>query len=223
MSTQEKKEIIPQNSQDKLATSLIKTGIGLIGFSLLLFILIFYPTLQEEFTYLVNKPSTDVMVSLPSDAPLNGEVMVPVDTDFGIVIPKIGANARIIENINPYNSIEYQVALTKGVAHAKGSSTPELGGNTFLFAHSSDNFYNANRYNSVFYLIRKLEIGDEIIIFQNETQYEYLVTETLLVEPEAIEYLSPESQNPKLTLMTCWPPGTTLKRLVVIGEIKNTL
>jgi LPXTG-site transpeptidase (sortase) family protein len=147
-------------------------------------------------------------------------VVAPVDNAFSIIVPKIGANAKVIEDVDPYNSAEYQLALTKGVAHARGTSFPGQGGNTFLFAHSSDNFYNANRYNSVFYLLHKLELGDAFYIIKDGVVYKYEVSATSVVSADAIEFLEDlGGETEHATLMTCWPPGTTLKRLVVVGNL----
>src|SRR5690606_7249057 len=46
------------------------------------------------------------------------EVLVPQDPDFSIVIPKIAANANVIQNVDPANEPEYLDALQHGVAHA---------------------------------------------------------------------------------------------------------
>src|SRR3989339_451702 len=62
--------------------------------------------------------------------------MEPVDQEFGIVVPKIGANSKVIANVDPYNSKVYQRALTQGVAHAAGTVLPGEIGNSFLFSHS---------------------------------------------------------------------------------------
>jgi hypothetical protein len=40
-----------------------------------------------------------------------------------------------------------------GVAHAKGTVFPHKG-NIYLFAHSTDNWWNVGRYNAVFYLLK---------------------------------------------------------------------
>jgi sortase A len=144
--------------------------------------------------------------------------------EFGIVIPKIRANAKVINNIDPFNSKEYQWALTKGVAHAKGTAYPGHAGNTFIFAHSSVDWYIANRYNSVFYLLHKLEKGDKIEMYYKKKKYVYEVTVKKYVDASDVSYLN--SQNSLnslntsiLTLMTCWPPGTTYKRLIVQAKI----
>src|SRR3990167_4411295 len=119
----------------------------------------------------------------------------PVDKDFGIVIPKIGANSKVIANVDPYNSKVYQRALTQGVAHAAGTILPGEIGNSFLFSHSSVNFYEASRYNSVFYLLNKLEEGDLIYIYLNEEKLVFRVTDTGIYKPQAVEFLKPGSQQ----------------------------
>ncbi|KKU46830.1 MAG: hypothetical protein UX62_C0006G0003, partial [Microgenomates group bacterium GW2011_GWA2_46_7] len=79
--------------------------------------------------------------------------LTPVNTDFSLVIEKIGAMAPIVQDVNSQDSGQYQRALTRGIAHAAGTSLPGQGGNIFLFAHSSANPLDASRFNSVFYLV----------------------------------------------------------------------
>lgn len=174
---------------------------------LAIFILTFFPVLKEEVKYLAkNKKTTGI---------------IPVDREFGIVIPKIKANAKIISNVNPYNADVYQKALTQGVAHAAGTAFPGHAGNSFLFAHSSVDWYIANRYNSVFYLINKLERGDKIEAYYKGKKYTYEVFDKLTVGPEDVSYLDPgaSGDSATLTLMTCWPPGTSVKRLIIKAKI----
>jgi len=109
----------------------------------------------------------------------------------------------------------YQKALTKGVAHAKGTSLPGQGGNIFIFSHSSSDFLNARRYNSIFYLLSKLVLGDEVKIYFENTEYKYSVLSRKAVEPTDLSYLASRSDQEVLTLMTCWPPGTSQKRLII--------
>jgi sortase A len=146
------------------------------------------------------------------------KAIYPVDERSGIVIPKIGANASVIPDVDWQDSSVYQQALTKGVAHAKGTSHPGEPGNVFIFAHSGVDFYEASRYNAVFYLLGKLVAGDEIYLFQDGKKLVYRVSDTRTVAPEQVEYLSGDATKKTLTLMTCWPAGTTYKRLVVLAD-----
>jgi LPXTG-site transpeptidase (sortase) family protein len=152
------------------------------------------------------------------------QVLVPEDTRFGLVIPKIGANAKVFPNVDPGNSVEFLSVLQKGVAHAKGSVFPGISGTTYLFAHSTDNWWHVGRYNAVFYLLKELQAGDEISIFFEDVRYDYVVTEKVITSAEDLSYLFPSKQEGKqrLVLQTCWPPGTTWKRLLIVANLRST-
>ncbi len=148
--------------------------------------------------------------------------LTPLSTSFGIVIPKIAANARVIDNVNPGDSTAYMAALKEGVAHASGTAYPGEVGDTYLFAHSVGNFWEVNQWNAVFYLLRELRPGDEVNIFYKEKRYIYIVYDQKTVNPDETGYLEAQTNFPRLTLQTCWPPGTTLKRLLVFARLKNS-
>lgn len=194
---------------NKLPQILVGIGVFLILSSLALFVFIFFPVAKVEINYSLNKPKANI------------NQIIPIDKNFGIVIPKIGANAKIVPEVDPYNSNIYQLALTKGVAQAKGTANPTKNGNMFLFSHSSANILEAGRYNSIFYLLSKLEKDDEIYIYYKGTKYKYKVSDKKTVDAKDISYLSANSNEEMLTLMTCWPAGTTYKRLIVVAKKTN--
>jgi sortase A len=187
----------------------IVSGIILLIIALIIPISTFTPVFKAEISYQLNQKK-----SKPTE-------IIPINTEFSIVIPKINANAKVIKNVDAFDSKIYQQTLTKGVAHAKNTSTPDRSGNTFIFAHSAGNWYQANQFNAVFYLLNKLEVGDEIILYYQSQKYIYSVQESKLVKGDELNYMESKTNQKQLTLMTCWPPGTTLKRLVVIATLKN--
>lgn len=141
-----------------------------------------------------------------------------LNREFSIIIPKIEASASVVAGVDPYQKDEYLLALKRGVAHAKGSALPGQPGNVYIFAHSTDTFYNVGRYNAVFYLIGKLSVEDKVYIYYKNNKYAYEVTDKKVVQPTDIKYLGRLSDENTLTLQTCYPPGTTLMRLVVIAK-----
>ncbi len=214
-STNAKSQQTPSRSKKRrpspLSRILTTTGLVLVAASLALLLATFWPVILEELGY----GARQVLSQTPTE-------IVPVDAEFGIVIPKLGANAKVIANVDPFNSRTYQNALTRGVAHAKGTGVPGSAGNVFLFSHSSVNFYEATRYNSVFYLLTKLEAGDEIILYYKGEKYTYRVSSKRTVSATAVQYLKAMGgERETVTLMTCWPPGTTFKRLLVLAELKK--
>ncbi len=153
-----------------------------------------------------------------SDNP-NEKIIIPKSTEFSLVIPKIGINEKVFENIDPFNPSVYLEVLKKGIAHAKGTVFPGVNGTTYIFAHSADNFWNVGRYNAVFYLLNKLEKNDNITIFFKDKRYDYKVIDQKVVNADDVKYLNANpGKGEKLILQTCWPPGTTWKRLLIRAE-----
>jgi sortase A len=198
----------------------------------------FYFPVREEIRYLIDKKinKTYIVSEKKSDVEINQEkkglltqtlnfkqteILIPVDPDFSIVIPKIAANAKVLPNIDAAEEKVYLQALQKGVAHAQGTAFPGEGGHIFLFAHSTDYFWNVGSYNAVFYLLYKLEQNDEVNLFYKGQRYVYKVIGKEIVDPKQVEYLTRKSNREFLTLQTCWPPGTTLKRLLVFALRKK--
>ncbi|MBI3985035.1 MAG: class E sortase [Candidatus Levybacteria bacterium] len=150
------------------------------------------------------------------------QVLVAKDTKFGLLIPKIGASAKVFANVNPGNQEEFLPILAQGVAHAQGTVFPGITGNIYLFAHSTDNFWNIGRYNAIFYLLKDLVPGDEVVVFYQNKRYDYIVSGSEVVSPEDVSHIV-DAQNvgeETLILQTCWPPGTTFQRLLVYAKPK---
>lgn len=194
----------------KLPKVLIYLGNISIFISILFIVLTFGPATKEEVEYQTKKVFN-----------IKEEALDPPNRDFAIVIPKIDAGAPIFANTNPFEKDQYLPILRRGVAHAAGTVKPGMDGNVYLFAHSTDAFYNVGSYNAVFYLLGKLEKGDEIEVYYQDEKYVYEVGEKKIVEAEDVKYLKETTDEKTLTLQTCYPPGTTLKRLIVIADQKG--
>ena len=212
------KQLLPRTKDWRLLL-----GGSLIAIALLILIATFFPLIVQEIAYYSqgnNLPKVESGAQEISQVEegSSAEVLVPKDEDFGIVIPKIRANSRIHADIDWQNEPLYQKALQTGVAQAEGTSTPNMVGNMFLFSHSGVDFYEAVRYNAEFYLLGKLEVGDEIDIFYKGQKYLYTVRESKTVNPDEVDYITKKGDKKTLTLMTCWPAGTTYKRLIVIAD-----
>lgn len=168
--------------------------------SLIIAFVIFYPVIS---TYLFPKP-------IVSEKSLKGDY---------ITIPKIKAQAPLIFNVDPWKEAEYKRVLKKGVAHAEGTALPGESGRSFIFAHSSGNPIEQTKYNTVFIRLGDLKIGDEISIKRDGKIYKYKVTTTKIVNASDIQYLKKNASD-GIVIQTCWPIGTSLKRLLVFAAPK---
>jgi len=137
---------------------------------------------------------------------------------FSISIPKISANSKVIENVNPYNEAEYLNALKRGVAHAQGTGLPGQGRRIYLFAHSTNSPANFSRFNAVFYQLRYLNQGDIVTAHYNGVEFRYRVTAKHIVEATDTHWLTENGSGENIVLQTCDPPGTSLRRLLIVAE-----
>jgi LPXTG-site transpeptidase (sortase) family protein len=208
---------------------------GLIIAALIYIGLVYGPFLYSEASYYVRQvfgktyilaedspstgpsPANTMISSIVSGVP---EIAIkPKDTDFGIVIEKIGVNESVVANVDPDNRTEYRKALKKGVAHAAGTAYPGEVGNVYIFAHSTANVWDAVSLKSYFTLLRKLEVGDRVILFYNGDRYDYEVYEKMIISPSDTSDLTGHAEEPILTLQTCDPPGSASHRLIVKAKL----
>jgi LPXTG-site transpeptidase (sortase) family protein len=141
---------------------------------------------------------------------------------FGVHINKINAHSVVVPNVDANDPKIYMEALKNGVAHALGSGLPgvesSINRSIYLFAHSTSAPSLVSQYNAQFYLLHKLETGDEIeIVFWNKN-YKYRVTDKKTVAADDTSFLQPQTDKEILILATCTPPGTTWKRLIIVAE-----
>ena len=198
----------------------------LVGITILFFT--YQPLIRSYFDYKFSpKPIEEVKVEIiKEDEEITTEIVkdteiVFVDNNFGLYIPKIQANAKVIKNVNPYDYDAYRNALVYGVVHAKGTALPNENGNVFLFAHSTVNFYERRKYNVYFYLLGELKKDDPIYVSYQGEIYNYKVLELRIVKPSEVQYLGEYMDQDTLTLMTCWPIGSNTKRAIVVA-IRDT-
>lgn len=138
--------------------------------------------------------------------------------EYGITIPAIYIDEPVVFNVDPNDKDAYSAALKKGIVHASATSFPDGGGLGYYFAHSSLPDLRT-QYNAVFYLLGKLQTGDQIYIWHEGKKHEYLVNETTITAPEDLSFLyNTDYPTETIVLQTCWPPGTTQKRLLVFAS-----
>lgn len=134
---------------------------------------------------------------------------------FYIEIPKLNVYEPVKANVNPNLTSEYEVALKDGVAHAKGSAFPGQDKLIYIFGHSTDGAWNVEAFNAVFYQIKDLELGDQIILHLGEEKFVYEVSAQNITKSSEVDFVNNLKHEDLLLLQTCWPPGTSWQRLFV--------
>jgi len=142
-------------------------------------------------------------------APLEPGEVVPQ----GSIVPKLKVSAPIQYPETNEESVIQQY-LVKGVVHYGGTANPGEVGNSFITGHSSNFWWMKGNFNYVFVNLDKLIAGDRVIIYYEGNKYVYKVSSQVVVIPTDVSVLA-QTDTPTLSLMTCTPPGTNWKRLVV--------
>ncbi len=148
-----------------------------------------------------------------------------VPPDDRIIIPRIAKNVPIVrvktENLlkRDWGALEkdIQSALQDGVIHYPGTAYPGEHGNVVITGHSSYFVWDPGRFKDVFALLHQVTEGDTVIIYYNQQKYSYIVYEKKVVMPDQVNVLAQEGGD-RVTLITCTPVGTNLKRLVVLAK-----
>ena len=152
-------------------------------------------------------------------APKTPEVEAPVTPAVihqpRIIIPKLGLDAPVIYNVALGQIL---TELEGGVVHFAATAEPGQIGNAVLFGHSSNYPWAAGEYKTVFALLDKLVVGDDIILPYTNQRYRYKVVESKVVRPSEVSVLG-KTSFAQLTLITCYPVGTARNRLVIRAEL----
>lgn len=147
--------------------------------------------------------------------------------DNRLVIPSLGLSVPIqkIPYEEAYQDDEsllnnvIQSALRDGVVLYPGTADPGKRGNSFITGHSSYYLWDPGVYKDVFAVLPKIQDGAEIIVYFNQKEYLYKVSSTKEVWPDQVDVLN-QTNDYRLTLMTCTPIGTNLKRFIVVAELQ---
>lgn len=112
--------------------------------------------------------------------------------------------------------------LKKSLIQYPQTALPGQLGSPVVFGHSVlPQFFNPKSYLTIFSTLYKLKTGDEIYIDFDHIRYKYLVSDMYEIQPTDLSVLEQHLDGRYLTLITCSPPGTYLRRLVVKAQITD--
>ncbi|MDB5164160.1 MAG: hypothetical protein JWS12_778 [Candidatus Saccharibacteria bacterium] len=155
-----------------------------------------------------NVSSTAIIADSSSAAGPNSE----------IIIPKINVEIPVVYDQSSVEEAAIQKSLENGVVHYASTPAPGEKGNIAIVGHSSNNILNHGRYKFAFVLLSRLDNGDTFYLTKGGKRYVYKVYKKQIVEANDVAVLGANEKAASATLITCDPPGTSLHRLVVVGE-----
>jgi sortase A len=142
-----------------------------------------------------------------------------VSAEAKVVVPKINLEVPVVYDVPTIEESAVQKGLERGTVHYATTANPGEKGNAVIFGHSSNNILNHGKYKFAFVLLNRLEVGDTFYLHKDGTRYIYKIFEKKIVRPTDISVLAPVAGKvATATLITCDPPGTSVNRLIVVGE-----
>jgi len=110
--------------------------------------------------------------------------------------------------------------LTKQLVQYPQTALPGQFGSPVIFGHSTlPQFFDPKKYTTVFSTLPKIKPGSDIFVKYNDQEYTYRVTSTIEVKPSELWVLKQNYNAKTIKVITCVPPGTTLRRLVVEASL----
>jgi sortase A len=198
-------------------------GYVCIYLSIIGFLVLFFPIILSEVEYRLGLRKEEPKQTRFADLMTAEDIkeVPPEERRFKLLVPKIGLEAEVIANVDPLNKAQYSAELKRGLAHAKGSGFPGEGKTVYIFGHSTNYEWYVKELNALFYLLKELEVGDEVKVVFGAENFDYKVGEKRIVKANDLSVLEEEVGKERLVMQTCWPPGTTYKRLLVIAYPKE--
>lgn len=151
-------------------------------------------------------------------------VAVAVKEGTVLLIPKLNIDVPITLGVDAMDTTAMNVAMNQGVIHFSipgANALPGQVGNFVVSGHSAGDIYSNNQYKFIFSGLERLGEGDLIYVDYQGQRYTYSVTKKDTVDPTNVQALVYTGDKPIITLITCWPLGTSRYRLLVTAEQIN--
>lgn len=174
------------------------------------------PDLIHDATDQVTKPAID-----STDAK---EWFSKTDNLLTKTIPKITSYTLSIPKLRIKNATVSTVSydMSKQLIHYPGTPLAPQNGSGIIFGHSSlPQFYGTDNYESIFTYLYTLKKGDDVLLAYPDITYRYSVESATIVKPTDTSVFVQNTSGSFITLVTCVPPGTTWRRLLVKAKLQT--
>ena len=214
--------------------------VGILAIGAIIFSYTFFPLISWQIYFAPTFASQKIDAPIPSDTVIN-------PTSIGSLISNAAANINK-DYTNAYNwypgfkaekkeyanytisipKIEIENAvvtnedsdLTRHLVQFNSDTMPGNVGNSIIFGHSTlPQLYDPKNYKTIFANAYKLNVGDNIIVNQKNNTYNYKIESVTVVDPADTSVLAQNFSDSFITIITCTPPGTTWKRLIIKARL----
>lgn len=150
---------------------------------------------------------------LPSPRYKDAQITTQLSYYF-LSIPKLNIENAVVSTID--------TDLSSHLINFPGTAIPPGKGNAAVFGHSTlPQLFDPKNYKTIFATVHSLVVGDTILVTSNNLTYSYRIYSISIVEATDTSYLSQDTNESFLTIITCTPPGTTWKRLIIRSRLEK--
>ncbi len=137
----------------------------------------------------------------------------PVD-HYNISIPSLKIDNAVV------STKDYD--LSQHLVQYFGTALPGENGTAVIFGHSTlPQWFDPKNYKAIFATLHTIKTGEEIIVSVNNVTYRYKIFAITITSPDDINMFSQSYDHSYITLITCTPPGTIWKRLIVRASLES--
>ena len=132
--------------------------------------------------------------------------------NYSMSIPKLDIQNAVVSAVDD--------DLSKHLVNLGGTTIPPQKGNAVVFGHSTlPQLFDPKNYKTIFARAYELKVGDNIYVTVSGTTYKYNIYSITVVSPDDTSVLAQDYGQNDLTLITCTPPGTIWKRLIIRSRL----
>jgi len=154
---------------------------------------------------------TDAKNWFPTASAESRHAQIP---QYTISIPKLRIADAVVSTVD--------TDLARHLVNFDGGCIPPNKGNCVIFGHSTlPQLYDPKNYKTIFANIQNVKVDDTIIVNVSHVLYTYKIFSITVIDPDDTSVLAQTFDDSYLTLITCTPPGTVWKRLVIKSRLQT--
>jgi sortase A len=132
---------------------------------------------------------------------------------YTLSIPKLNIKEAVVSATDDDLSVH--------LVNLGGTALPPDKGNAVIFGHSTlPQLFNPKDYKTIFAKAYQLKTGDELLTNVSGAIYKYRIYNITVVSPDDTSVLQQDYSDSFLTIITCTPPGTIWKRLIIKARLE---
>jgi sortase A len=169
--------------------------------------------LDSARTPFLNGDYSNVQNWFPSNS-YKGTQITGQTSSYSLSIPKLTISNAYVSTLD--------TNVDMHLVHFPGTALPPSKGTAAVFGHSTlPQLFDPTNYKTIFAKAHTLAVDDTIDVAINNAVYTYRIITINVVDAEDTSYLTQEYNDSYLTIITCTPPGTVWKRLIIKSKLEK--